>query len=222
MARSFREAAIAGIGQTEFSKESGRSELQLAAECSKAALDDAGIDPSEVDGMITFTARLPPLAAGQLIARLQTHVMTSRPDVASIDAWPSLAQQHADALSALIDGGGSVTTEVVLHVREDGATLDDGSPVPIGAVARIADDAFIRALIHDAEGRPINASERRRHPTARQKRIVKERDRACVDCGSTVLLEYDHVPDFAESGRTVVDELELRCAPCHRRRHSAA
>ena len=35
MARSFREAAIAGIGQTEFSKESGRSELQLAAECSK-------------------------------------------------------------------------------------------------------------------------------------------------------------------------------------------
>ena len=55
MARSFQEAAIAGIGATEFSKNSGRSELQLAAECSKAALDDAGIHPSEVDGMITFT-----------------------------------------------------------------------------------------------------------------------------------------------------------------------
>ncbi len=55
MARTFREAAIAGIGQTEFSKASKRSELQLAAECSKAALDDAGIHPSEVDGMITFT-----------------------------------------------------------------------------------------------------------------------------------------------------------------------
>ncbi|MGJ8670256.1 MAG: thiolase C-terminal domain-containing protein [Oceanococcus sp.] len=55
MSRSFTEAAIAGIGQTEFSKASGRSELQLAAECSKSALDDAGIDPSEVDGMITFT-----------------------------------------------------------------------------------------------------------------------------------------------------------------------
>lgn len=177
---------------------------------------------NEPDGMITFTARLPPLAAGQLIARLQTHVMTTRPDAESGNAWPSLAQQHADALSALIDGGGSMTTEVVLHVREDGATLDDGSPVPIGAVARIADDAFIRALIHDAEGRPIDASERRRHPTARQKRIVKERDRTCVDCGSTALLEYDHVPDFAESGRTVVDELVLRCAPCHRRRHAAA
>ncbi len=54
-ARVGKFAAIAGIGQTEFSKDSGRSELQLAAEASKAALDDAGIDPSEVDGMITFT-----------------------------------------------------------------------------------------------------------------------------------------------------------------------
>jgi acetyl-CoA acetyltransferase len=55
MPRRFREAAIAGIGHTEFSKASGRSELTLAAEASKAALDDAGIHPSEVDGMITFT-----------------------------------------------------------------------------------------------------------------------------------------------------------------------
>ena len=49
------EAAIAGIGQTEFSKSSGRSELQLAAEAVKAALDDAGLKPSDVDGMTTFT-----------------------------------------------------------------------------------------------------------------------------------------------------------------------
>jgi acetyl-CoA acetyltransferase len=48
-------AAIAGIGQTEFSKESGRSELQLACEAVKAALDDAGLAPSDVDGMVTFT-----------------------------------------------------------------------------------------------------------------------------------------------------------------------
>ena len=47
--------AIAGIGQTEFSKESGRSELQLACESVSAALDDAGLSPSDVDGMVTFT-----------------------------------------------------------------------------------------------------------------------------------------------------------------------
>ncbi|ORI26118.1 lipid-transfer protein [Rhodococcus sp. 1168] len=49
-------AAIVGIGATEFSKNSGRSELQLACEAIVAALADAGIDPSEVDGLSTFTA----------------------------------------------------------------------------------------------------------------------------------------------------------------------
>ncbi len=49
------EAAIVGIGQTEFSKNSGRSELQLACEAVKAALDDAGLAPADVDGMTTFT-----------------------------------------------------------------------------------------------------------------------------------------------------------------------
>jgi acetyl-CoA acetyltransferase len=47
--------AVAGIGATEFSKESGRSELQLAAEAVFAALDDAGLSPSEVDGLVTYT-----------------------------------------------------------------------------------------------------------------------------------------------------------------------
>ncbi|MCR9091516.1 lipid-transfer protein [Algiphilus sp.] len=50
-----RHAAIAGIGATEFSKESGRSELQLAAECALAACQDAGVSPHDIDGMITFT-----------------------------------------------------------------------------------------------------------------------------------------------------------------------
>jgi acetyl-CoA acetyltransferase len=48
-------AAIAGIGATEFSKESGRSELRLAAEACLAAIRDAGLTPADVDGLVTFT-----------------------------------------------------------------------------------------------------------------------------------------------------------------------
>jgi len=48
-------AAIAGIGATEFSKNSGRSELRLATEAVQAALADAGLRPSDVDGLVTFT-----------------------------------------------------------------------------------------------------------------------------------------------------------------------
>jgi len=46
--------AIAGIGQTEFSKSSGRSELRLACEAVLAALADAGLEPGDVDGISTF------------------------------------------------------------------------------------------------------------------------------------------------------------------------
>jgi acetyl-CoA acetyltransferase len=49
-------AAIVGIGATEFSKESGRSEMRLAVEACEAAIADAGIEPAQVDGMVTFTA----------------------------------------------------------------------------------------------------------------------------------------------------------------------
>ncbi|EMF52508.1 MULTISPECIES: lipid-transfer protein [Streptomyces] len=48
-------AAIVGIGATDFSKDSGRSELRLAVEAVRAALDDAGLAPADVDGMVTFT-----------------------------------------------------------------------------------------------------------------------------------------------------------------------
>jgi acetyl-CoA acetyltransferase len=50
-----RTTAIAGIGATEFSKDSGRSELQLAAEAVRDAIADAGLTPSDVDGLVTFT-----------------------------------------------------------------------------------------------------------------------------------------------------------------------
>lgn len=51
----YRAAAIVGIGQTNISRRSGRSEWQLALEASTAALDDAGVEPHEVDGIVRFT-----------------------------------------------------------------------------------------------------------------------------------------------------------------------
>ncbi len=55
-----RQAAIAGIGATEFSKNSGRSEWQLACECVLAALADAHIPVEEVDGFALFTMETNP------------------------------------------------------------------------------------------------------------------------------------------------------------------
>jgi acetyl-CoA acetyltransferase len=53
-------AAIVGIGATEFSKSSGRSELQLALEACVAACADAGVEPARVNGLSTFTMETNP------------------------------------------------------------------------------------------------------------------------------------------------------------------
>src|SRR5918994_4381111 len=47
--------AIAGIGQTSFAKGLTDSELSLACQAISAALDDAAIAPSEVDGLAMFS-----------------------------------------------------------------------------------------------------------------------------------------------------------------------
>ena len=138
------------------------------------------------------------------------------------DRWmPSFAQQRADAFVLLFLGKNiESATEVVIHVRGDGNTFDDGTPVTTSAVCRGLDDSFIRALIHDIEGKPIDASNRRRHPTPRQKRVVMEtHNHECVDCQSTDLLELDHNPPHHQTKHTITTELEPRCAPCHRARH---
>jgi len=184
----------------------------------------------ESDGMIAGWFRLPPESGGALTSAIEAQIMRAhRGNDAPADAskphtvskWPSLPQQRADALLTIVTGGGAnLDAELILHVRGDGCSLDDGTPIADSVVERLALEAFIRVLIHDAEGRPINASYRQRHPDTRQKRVVKERDRVCVDCGSTVLLQYDHEPSFEETKHTVVEELKLRCWRCHKARHA--
>lgn len=48
--------AVIGIGRTEFTRRSGRTTLAMAAEACRGALADAGLQVSDVDGMLTFMA----------------------------------------------------------------------------------------------------------------------------------------------------------------------
>ena len=193
------------------------------------------------NGGLSFTMRLTPARAAVLTAAVDEHVMrsdgrepadptdvvdpTERGDDATASReshprWASLAQQRVDALIDIISAGGTnVVTEVILHVRADGCTLDDGTPIGGSIVERIADTSTLRAMIHDAESHPVNVSGLHRHHTKRQKLVVKERDKRCVDCGSSDFLEHDHVPDFNHSKRTLVEETQLRCSRCHTARH---
>ena len=44
------QAAIVGIGHTEYSRDSGRSEMSLAVEAIRNAIVDAGLKPTDIDG----------------------------------------------------------------------------------------------------------------------------------------------------------------------------
>ncbi len=50
----YKKAAIVGIGETNFSRDSGRSEIVLALEAIMAAIHDAGLTPKDIDGLLKF------------------------------------------------------------------------------------------------------------------------------------------------------------------------
>jgi len=49
------KAAIVGVGYTDFSRDSGRTVLQLAVQAIDAALADAGIERGAVDGLLSYS-----------------------------------------------------------------------------------------------------------------------------------------------------------------------
>jgi len=62
------QAAIVGAGQTEFSKEAGRSETRLATEAILSALADAGLTVADVDGLVSYT--IDPVEETELVRAL--------------------------------------------------------------------------------------------------------------------------------------------------------
>ena len=50
------KAAITGVGETAYSRNSGKSVVALQMEASLAAIRDAGLDPKEIDGIIAYAA----------------------------------------------------------------------------------------------------------------------------------------------------------------------
>jgi len=54
-----KKAAIVGIGTSEFSKNSGRTELKMVCECIRDALDEAGLVPPDIDGIVKHTDESP-------------------------------------------------------------------------------------------------------------------------------------------------------------------
>ncbi len=169
------------------------------------------------DGMVDFHARLTPEDAAIVCGVVDTMVARRT----GVPAGTSLSQQRADALVTICAGegdSGGTDTEIVVHVREDGNTLTDGTPVSDHAVTKMLPTSLISLLMHDAERYPIDASPRRRFPTRRQRRVVEERQDECQrsGCHAGDFLQIDHIEPFHPDGTTTLDNLQLLCGKHNR------
>ena len=106
------------------------------------------------------------------------------------------------------------------------AELDDGTPLPLSALARLACDAEFTRIVFGPDGEPLDVGRTRRTFTGAQRRAVIARDRCCQypGCGAPPMLgEVHHVRWWVrDRGPTAVDNGILLCAYHHRTIHQRA
>ena len=138
----------------------------------------------------------------------------------------SSQQRRADALANLITGEGPhQRPKVTLLMIADYDTVarqlrnlryDDGMPVPVDQIARLAAGAKILPAIFDAEGDPLWLGRAQRDASTGQRVVLAVRDGGCVNCGSPVEgTEAHHIEWFSRGGPTDIDNLALLCERCH-------
>ncbi|WP_371185608.1 lipid-transfer protein [Thalassotalea maritima] len=115
------KTAIVGIGQTEFSKNSGRTELRLALEATLAALEDAGIDPKDVDGFASYSVdKVPEYEIARLLGCKQVNFFSQAPHGGGAACAPLL-----HAAMAIISG--AANTVVVYRAMNERSWYRFGS-----------------------------------------------------------------------------------------------
>ena len=100
--------AISGIGWTDFSRDSGRTELTLATQASLAAIADAGLTPQDIDGIVRCDMDL--VRANDLVDALGMTRLDYYGDAGPGGVAP--AAQVAQAMAAVISG---LATNVLVY-----------------------------------------------------------------------------------------------------------
>jgi hypothetical protein len=189
----------------------------------------------DADGMVRLAVSLAPADGVALVNRIDAEAQRLRRRAGTEQREPFDAVA-ADALVALASGkasGPSGRTDLVIvcdllawrrgHVHGDETChIIGGGPVGVAVAKELAQDAFVKAVIHDGVaiqtvahfGRHIPAHLR----TALDLGPVPELEGVvCVEegCSRRYGVEWDHVNPVANGGLTSYANLEPRCTPDH-------
>ncbi|MCY4518538.1 MAG: DUF222 domain-containing protein [Acidimicrobiaceae bacterium] len=136
------------------------------------------------------------------------------------------AQRMADAITQLIcdpdakrPAGASLIVvadyDMVNH-HLTGGRLGDGTPIPIGEIARIAVDAEVLPTIFEAATGDLRMGRSRRTATDLQRAALALRDKGCVGCGiAPERCQHHHIDHWQHGGHTDYQNLVTVCPDCH-------
>ncbi len=189
------------------------------------------------EGMVRFAGALPPETGLPLVRRLELTAVRKRRAARMAGGQSERFEAHAaDALAELVAGAGDQAqpghnSELVLvcdlfawrrgHTHPGEAChIVGGGPIPPEVAQQLAQDAFIKVVLHDGVNIHLVKHLGRHLPAALRTAldlgpVPQFTGRACVDCGSRWGLEYDHVNPVANQGPTEYANLQARCYKDH-------
>jgi hypothetical protein len=142
-----------------------------------------------------------------------------RPHISVHVPWDTLTRLHTQAT----DAAAPTTLEGSDGALGAPAELDDGTPIPLAVLARIACDAEITRIVFGPGGEPLDVGRAQRTYTGPQRHAVIARDRHCQypGCGAPPTIgEVHHVRWWGrDHGPTSVDNGILLCAFHHHTIH---
>ncbi len=177
------------------------------------------------DGMTVLNLAVDPVTGarlGTVIAATERRLFQDE-DPAARRTPP---QRMADAITQLIcdpdakrPAGASLIVvadyDMVNHQLTRGR-LADGTPIPIGEIAKIAVDAEVLPTIFEAATGDLRMGRTRRTATDLQRAALALRDKGCVGCGiAPERCQHHHIDHWQHGGHTDYANLVTVCPKCH-------
>ena len=232
---SVDEAMLAAVAQREgydeFRRTVARHVADVSADDGASVLERqrqariGTIGTRHSDGMTVVHLEVDPLTGarlGTVIAAAERRLFRNE-DRAARRTPP---QRTADAITELMldpdskrPGGASLIVVAdydILNRRLTNGRLADGTPIPIGEIAKIAVDAQLLPTIFEAATGDLRMGRACRTATDTQRAALALRDKGCVGCGiPSERCQHHHIEFWQHEGRTDYWNLVTVCADCH-------